>query len=76
MKTLPKVNLKELKKRKEENFKQRLEFIDRYSEWLDKQSNKKISKEQKVMIDINQPLKLSSPNKIKYIVKKKKKIQK
>lgn len=76
MTTLPKVNLKELKKRKEENFKQRLEFIDRYSEWLDKQSNKKISKEQKVMIDINQPLKLSSPNKIKYTVKKKKKIQK
>ncbi|HRS42867.1 MAG TPA: hypothetical protein P5530_03275 [Candidatus Diapherotrites archaeon] len=72
MKDLPKVNLKELKKQKELNFKQRLEFIDMYSEWLNKTSNKKWSKQQKAMIDINKPLKLSSPSaKIKYKTKKK-----
>ena len=73
MKDLPKVNLKELKKQKELNFKQRLEFIDKYSEWLDKTSNKKWSKQQKTMIDINKPLKLSSPKKLKYVVKNDKK---
>lgn len=73
MKDLPKVNLKELKKQKELNFKQRLEFIDKYSEWLDKTPNKKWSKQQKTMIDINKPLKLSSPKKLKYVVKNDKK---
>ncbi len=46
MKT-PKINLKELKKIKEQNFKERLEFIDKYSEWLKKTSNKEWSSEQK-----------------------------
>ncbi len=43
----PEINLKELKKIKEENFKERLEFIDKYSEWLKKTSNKEWSSEQK-----------------------------
>jgi len=71
MTDLPKVNLKELKKQKELNFKQRLEFIDKYSDWLDKTPNKKWSKQQKAMIDINKPLKLSSPTRGKYNIKKK-----
>lgn len=50
-KKLPRVDLKELKKLKEENFKERLEFIDMYVEWLKKTPNKKWSKQQKELID-------------------------
>ena len=32
----PKIDLKELEKIKEENFKERLKFIDQYSEWVKK----------------------------------------
>jgi hypothetical protein len=49
MKT-PKIDLEELKKIKEENFKERLEFIDKYTEWLKKTPNKKWSSEQKDLI--------------------------
>ena len=48
---LPKIDLEELKKQKEENFKQRLEFIDKYVEWLKKTSNKEWSSQQKKIID-------------------------
>jgi len=37
MKT-PCIDLRELKKFKKENFKERLEFIDKYSKWLKKDS--------------------------------------
>ena len=50
MKT-PKIDLEELKKFKEQNFKERLEFIDKYVEWVKKNSNKKWSSGQKNMID-------------------------
>ncbi len=50
MKT-PKINIKELKKFKEENFRQRLEFLDMYAEWLKKTPNKKWSSQQKEIID-------------------------
>jgi len=50
MKT-PKIDLEELKKFKEQNFKERLEFIDKYVEWVKKNSNKKWSSSQKNMID-------------------------
>ncbi len=50
MKT-PDINLKELKKLKEENFRERLEFIDKYTEWLKKTPNKKWSSEQKDIVD-------------------------
>lgn len=47
---LPKIDLEELKKLKEDNFKDRLDFIDKYTEWLKKSSNKKWSSEQKNII--------------------------
>ena len=50
MKT-PKIDLQELKKLKEENFKERLEFIDKYAKWLEKTRNKQWSSEQKSIID-------------------------
>ena len=50
MKT-PNINLQELDKIKEENFKQRLEFIEKYVKWLKKTSNKKWSSQQKEIID-------------------------
>jgi len=37
---IPQIDLDELKKFKEQNFKERLEFIDSYTEWLKKKSNK------------------------------------
>ena len=52
MKT-PEIDIEELKKLKEENFKQRLEFIDTYAEWLKKTKNKEWSRQQKKLIDIN-----------------------
>lgn len=50
MKT-PRVNLKELEKIKEQNFRERLEFIDKYVEWMKKNSNKTWSGQQKQLID-------------------------
>lgn len=47
---IPKIDLKELKKLKEKNFRERLEFIDRYTEWLKKTSNKKWSSQQKNVV--------------------------
>ena len=44
---LPNVDLEELKRMKEENFKERLEFIDLYVEWLKKTPNKEWSSQQK-----------------------------
>ena len=51
MKT-PRIDLEELKKMKEENFKDRLEFIDKCVEWLKKTPNKKWSSEQKDITDV------------------------
>jgi len=50
MKT-PNINLKELDKFKKDNFRERLEFIDKYVDWLKKTQNKKWSSEQKNLID-------------------------
>lgn len=47
----PKIDLKELEKFKEKNFKERLEFIDKYAEWVKKQPNKKWSSQQNNIID-------------------------
>jgi len=47
---LPKIDLEELKKQKEDNFRARLEFLDRYAEWIKKAPNKKWSSEQKKII--------------------------
>lgn len=48
---VPDIDLEEMKKFKEENFKERLEFIDMYVEWLKKKTNKEWSKQQKDIID-------------------------
>lgn len=48
---LPRINLKELEKLKEENFRERLEFIEKYVEWMKKSSNKTWSSQQKDLID-------------------------
>jgi len=50
MKT-PNIDLKELQKAKEQNFKDRLEFIDKYTAWIKRSSNKKWSSQQKEIID-------------------------
>lgn len=47
----PNIDLEELKKMKEENFKERLEFIDKYTEWLKKTSNKEWSSQQKEIVN-------------------------
>jgi hypothetical protein len=48
---LPEINLKELEKAKEENFRERLEFQERYVEWLKKTGNVKWSSAQKSIIN-------------------------
>lgn len=45
------INLKELKKQKKQNFKERLKFIDMYVEWLKKTPNEEWSLQQKKLID-------------------------
>ncbi|MBS3079192.1 hypothetical protein J4218_03675 [Candidatus Pacearchaeota archaeon] len=49
MKT-PNIDLEELKNLKEENFKDRLEFIGKYAEWVRNNKNSKWSLEQKNLI--------------------------
>lgn len=44
------INIEELNKEKEKNFKERLEFIDRYVEWLKATPNKVWSRQQKDII--------------------------
>lgn len=44
------IDLKKLKEWKEKNFKDRMEFIERYCEWLKKTPNKVWSKQQKDII--------------------------
>jgi len=46
---LPNINLKELNKIKEDNFKDRLKFIDEYTDWIKK--NKKWSSQQKKIFE-------------------------
>ena len=48
---LPKIDLEELKRFKKQNFKERLEFIDKYAEWVKKSPNNKWSSEQRKLID-------------------------
>ncbi|MEM3083850.1 MAG: hypothetical protein QXU32_07380 [Nitrososphaerales archaeon] len=51
MKRLPKINLKELEKAKEENFRERLEFIDMYVDWMKRTSDIKWSSGEKSAIN-------------------------
>ena len=48
---IPDINLKELKKFKDDNLKDRLEFINKYAHWLKKRSNKEWSSQQKDIIN-------------------------
>ena len=48
---LPDIDLEEFEKMKEENRKERLKFIDQYTEWLKKTPNKVWSSQQKKIID-------------------------
>ena len=50
MKT-PEINLKELEEQKKQNFKERLEFIKRYAEWIKKTKNSEWSKQQAEIIN-------------------------
>ena len=45
------IDLDNLKKQKEENFRERLKFIDMYVEWLKRTPNKVWSRQQKDFID-------------------------
>lgn len=47
---LPKIDLKELKKLKQDNFKDRLKFIDKYAKYIKKTANNKWSAEQKDIV--------------------------
>ena len=49
MKT-PNINIDELRAQKEENFRERLKFIEQYVRWLKKNPNKKWSGQQKTVI--------------------------
>lgn len=51
MRKLPEINLQELEKMKEENFRERLEFLDRYADWVKKTDNAKWSSAQKAIVD-------------------------
>ncbi len=48
----PEINLEELRKLKERNFRERLEFIEKYAEWIKKTSNKEWSSQQKKIVDL------------------------
>lgn len=48
---LPNVNLKELEEQKEQNFKERMEFIKKYAEWVKKTKNSEWSKQQAEIIN-------------------------
>ncbi len=48
---LPKINLEELEKAKEENFRERLEFIDRHVDWMKSTTNIKWSSAQKSIVN-------------------------
>jgi len=47
---LPRIDLKELEKMKEENFKERLEFVKQYADHVRKAPNKVWSSEQKDVV--------------------------
>jgi hypothetical protein len=48
-----KVDLEKLKKFKERNFEERLEFIRKYAEWMKKTPNKVWSAQQKKVVEQN-----------------------
>jgi len=51
MNRLPKIDIDELRKAKEENFKERLEFLDSYANWVKNTSNAKWSSAHKSIVN-------------------------
>jgi hypothetical protein len=47
----PNIDLQELKKQKEENFRDRLDFIKKYVAWIQKTDNKEWSKQHNKIVD-------------------------
>jgi len=50
-KDLPEIDLKEMRKWKKQNFKERMDWVRKYAEWLKKTPNKEWSKQQKQIIE-------------------------
>lgn len=50
---LPEIDVAALKKWKKQNFKERLAFLDKYAEWVKKNSNKDWNKQQQMIIGMN-----------------------
>lgn len=53
---LPEIDLKELEKAKEQNFRERLEFLDWYAEWVKNSGNAEWSSAQKSLINTGKPV--------------------
>jgi len=45
----PRIDLKELQRLKEENFRERLEFLEKYAQWIKKTSKQKRDRHQRVV---------------------------
>ncbi len=48
---LPNIDLEELERQKQENFKDRLEFIKKYAKWVKKTKNSEWSEQQKNIVN-------------------------
>lgn len=48
---LPKIDIKELERAKEENFRERLEFLDKYADWVKNTKNSTWSSAQKALVN-------------------------
>ena len=48
---LPAIDLEEMKEWKKKNFKERMEWVKKYADWLKKTPNKEWSKQQKTLIE-------------------------
>lgn len=49
---LPEINLEKIEEERKRNFKQRLKFIDFYTDWLKKTPNEEWSKQQKKILKV------------------------
>ena len=48
---VPDIDIEKLRKFKEKNFQERLDFLKKYADWVKKTPNKKWSSQQKEIID-------------------------
>ena len=47
----PEINLEELQKQKKENFRDRMEFIKKYADWIKRTKNSKWSEQQATIVN-------------------------